>query len=98
MNYEIQRPRKSLELYIESIWVQEDLRNAAFENYRPTRVLPRGAIELLFHYRDLYVHIEEGPEHEQTSPRTTRMSRSPRQSSTPTKISSKGCPSATAMK
>lgn len=60
MNYEIRRPRKSLDLYIDSIWVQEDLRNAAFENYHPTRVIPRGAIELLFHYRDPYVHIEEG--------------------------------------
>ncbi len=59
MNYEIRRPRQSLELYIESIWVQEDLRNAAFENFRPTRILPRGTIELLFHYRDPYVHIEE---------------------------------------
>ena len=60
MNYEIRRPRKSLELYIESIWVQEDLRNAAFENYRPTRVVLRGATELLFHYRDPYVHVKEG--------------------------------------
>lgn len=60
MRYEIRRPRPSLESYIESLWIQEDSRNATLENYQPTRVVPRGAVELLFHYRDPYVHVGEG--------------------------------------
>lgn len=60
MSYQICTPRRALAPYVDSIWVQEDLTDAASEDYRPTKVLPRGAVELLFHYRDPYMHVEGG--------------------------------------
>ena len=50
-------PRVRLRPYVESIWCQEDLKNAAFENYAPTKVLPSGKVDILFHFRDPFIEF-----------------------------------------
>ena len=46
--------------FIESLWVQEDLRDAAVEFFRPTKVLPNASMEAAFYYLDPFAEIIEG--------------------------------------
>ncbi len=67
MHYQKFTPIQQLKPFVESIWVQEDLSNAASQNYRPTKVLPTGKIDLIFHFRDPFVQIKDG--HRETEPK-----------------------------
>lgn len=58
MPYRKIQPLKQLRPFVESIWIQEDLRDASIENFRPTIILPSAKIDLLFFYRDPFVQFE----------------------------------------
>ena len=58
MPYRKIQPFKQLRPFVESIWIQEDLRDASIENFSPTIILPSAKIDLLFFYRDPFVQIE----------------------------------------
>ncbi len=60
MAYQKIQPLKQLAPFVESIWIQEDLRDASSENFVPTVILPSAKIDLLFFYRDPFVQIENG--------------------------------------
>lgn len=63
MAYQKIQPLKPLKPFVESIWVQDDLRDASTENFDPTIILPSAKIDLLFFYRDPFVQIENGQEY-----------------------------------
>ncbi len=46
--------------YLESIWVQQDFTHAALQNYPPTRVLPTTKIDVIFHFGDPFVQLDNG--------------------------------------
>ena len=65
--YQKIKPAKPLAPYVHEIWVQENYNNAAPEGHRPTKVLPVPRIDILFHYRDPFVQINNG--HRELLPR-----------------------------
>ena len=67
MPYQKIQPHKALQPFVESIWIQEDFRDACTENFRPTIILPSAKIDLLFFYRDPFVQFEN--EHTNVLPR-----------------------------
>ena len=48
MPYRKIQPLKQLRPFVESIWIQEDLRDASSESFSPTIMLPSAKIDLLF--------------------------------------------------
>ena len=60
MPYQKIQPLQQLRPFVESIWIQEELRDASMENFRPNIILPSAKIDLLFFYRDPFVQIENG--------------------------------------
>lgn len=57
MPYRKIKPLKPLRPFVESIWIQDDARDAAIENFEPTIILPSTKIDLLFFYRDPFVQL-----------------------------------------
>ncbi|MGH1365796.1 MAG: DUF6597 domain-containing transcriptional factor [Calditrichia bacterium] len=52
MGYHKIEPLERLRPYVESIWIQEDLRDASKEAFAPTTIIPTTRIDMLFFYRD----------------------------------------------
>ena len=62
MVYQKMQPHQRLAPFIESIWVQEDLRDAAREDFAPTTVIPTTRLDMLFFYGDPFIEITaDGP-------------------------------------
>jgi len=57
MGYHKIQPLDRLRPYVESIWLQEDLRDASREAFAPTTIIPTTRIDMLFFYRDPFVEI-----------------------------------------
>lgn len=62
MAYHQIQPLAPLRPFVESIWIQEDLRNAAEFDFPPTTVLPSAKIDLLFYFGDPFVQFENDRE------------------------------------
>ncbi len=62
MPYQTIQPHERLAPFVENIWVQEDLRDAAREAFVPTTVLPTTRLDMLFFYRDPFIELGvDGP-------------------------------------
>ena len=55
-------PRPDIAPWVESIWIQEDDRDARHHAFAPTRVLPTGRTDLILHYRERFMERRRGVE------------------------------------
>lgn len=53
--YQRIKPCSELSPVVESIWIQENDRDASREFFPPTRILPTGKVHIVFHYGDPFV-------------------------------------------